>query len=213
MLVGAAASTETIRYGATMMFQLNTAYAAYEEEFDYRPGNQFAVSVSAEKAGQRTTLVGDVTFTTFSTDVVEDQNVFKQSDNLDLHIGGQYTGESYFLTADGRYLIRGRNKRYDDNIVFEQLKVYGNEFSIDSRFGYSLNEASYIGPLMEVRLIAGNEYEFGSSNTIGFGAMYGRRFSNYGQLDVTFKYFTGGADDGRLDLSGYRFTIGLALGF
>jgi hypothetical protein len=214
---GGATVRNNTRLGASIMYQLNGSYEAYENEGDYKPGNMFSVSVSADNRTDRLHLLGEVIFSVFSNDKHEGIKVFRQSPSLDLRFGSDFMAKSYSFKTDIRYLIRGRNSRYVEEVVVEQLKHYGNEFSLACRFAYFLNEKSYIVPLADIRLIAGNEYEeqykIGKSDNFGLGLEYGRKLGQSVNADIGFKYITGSADDGRFDLSGYRMSAGIQATF
>lgn len=214
LLAGAAATSGEIRFGGIVSYQINGAYEAYEDEGDYKPGNMFSLSASADAKASEWVFAADATFTTYSTDKVDDRKVFAQSDQLDLHAGAEYESKSYSFSGDVRYLIRGRNTRYDiTEAVYDQLKIFGNEFFMAGRFAYAPDERWFIAPLADLRLIAGNEYEFGSSRVIGLGLEAGRKISTGLNLGAGFKYHTGSADDGYIDLSGFQISAGLMAAF
>lgn len=214
MLAGAATSSGNLRYGATVSYQINGAYEAYDGESDYNPGNMFSASASADSKSDNWSFLGDITFTTSSTDKIDDRKVFKQSTEFDLHVATAYNSKAYTFNGDAGYLIRGRNIHYDSTeAVFDQLKLYGNEFYLSGRLAYSFTPLWYIAPLGELRLIAGNEYDFGSSHTIGLGAEIGRSIGEGTGIAAGFKYNTGSADGGNIDLSGVQLSIGLTAAF
>lgn len=214
VLVGLAAASGNARYGGTVSYQFNGPYEAYEGRGDYSPGNMLMASASADTRADAWTLGADVSFTTYAADKVEDRKVFDQSDQFDIHAGVRYDDETYAFHSDIRYLIRGRNTRYDVNeAVFDQLKFYGNEFYLSARFAYSPNKLWFFAPLADLRLIAGDEYGFGPSNTVGVGLEAGRTITEGLTFGAGFKYFMGSADDGNIDLSGYQATAGLLAAF
>jgi len=214
LLAGAAAAAGNMRYGGTVSYQVNGSYEAYDGHGDYKPGNMFMISASADTRADEWILGADITFTTYAVDKVEDKKVFDQSDQFDMHAGVGYKAETYSFQADIRYLIRGRNTRYDQaEAVFDQLKIYGNEFYMAGRFAYAPNKHWFVAPLADIRLIAGDEYGFGSSNAIGLGLEAGRTIVENLTLGAGFKYYTGSADDGNIDLSGFQLTAGLMAAF
>lgn len=214
MTAGAGASAGNLCYGGTVSYQINGSYEAYKNEGDYNPGDMFSASVSANATKDKWGYVADATFMTFSTDKVDGQKVFKQSTEFDLHAGAAYNSDLYTFNGDVGYLIRGRNTRYDSTeVIFDQLKIYGNEFYLSGRLAYSLDPLWYIAPLGELRMIAGNEYDFGSSHTIGLGAEIGRSVGQGAGIAAGFKYNTGSADGGNIDLSGVQLSLGLTATF
>ncbi len=217
-LAGTAMSSGNSRLGGTIMYQFNGSYEAYEDEGDYKPGNMLSISANADTRSDKLVLLGDITLSSFSTDKLRDKKFFKQGDQLGIHAGIIYGENSYTLEGDLNYLIRGRNESYsEDEVIDYRLKVYGNEFSMTGKFAYHYQEIWYVAPVFELRLIAGDEFEgechFGSANNIGFGMEYGRTLNKDYEFGVGFKYYTGKADDGDIDLTGYRLSASIGAAF
>ena len=63
--------------------------------------------------------------------------------------------------------------------------------------------------MIDLRLIAANEYELESANVLGIGSDFGRNFTETINLTVGLKYYSGSADGGNIDLSGYQLSAGL----
>jgi hypothetical protein len=218
LLVGVATAVGNSRMGASVMYQYNGPYKAYEDEADYKPGDMLSIDAGGDTKAGELALEGGVTYTTYTTDKVDERKVFKQSDQLDLHVGGNYKTGSCRLLADVRYLIRGRNTRYDpDQVIDYRLKVYGNELAFAGGVTWTPQPAWYVTPLVELRFIDGNEFDdqrkIGPSNNLGVGIEGGRTIMDNIDFGVGFKYYTGSADDGNIDLSGYRLSAGLTAAF
>ncbi len=214
MTAGAGASSGDLCYGGTLSYQINGAYEAYQGEGDYNPGDMFSASASTNVKKDKWAYVADATFMTFSTDKVDGQKVFKQSTEFDLHFATAYNSKLYTFNGDVGYLIRGRNTRYDSTeVIFDQLKLYGNEFYVSGRLAYSFTPQWYAAPLGELRLIAADEYLLGSSHTIGLGAEIGRSIGQGAGIAAGFKYNTGSADGGNIDLNGVQLSLGLTAAF
>jgi len=214
LLAGAAGSSGDMRYGASVMYQFNGTYTAYKDSGDYNPGDIFSVQVNADKQINQMLLFANMGFTVYGTDKLEDEKIFRQSNQFNINAGMMLTGEKTSLVSNIGYLIRGRNTRYDTTeAIFDQLKIYGNEFLFNSTVDWTFTENWYLSPSVEFRLIGANEYDFDSSNIFGFGTGIGRRFGEDIDLNIDFKYFTGSADGGDIDLSGYRLSAGLATAF
>lgn len=214
MTAGAGASSGDLCYGGSVTYQINGAYEAYKNEGDYNPGDMFSASASASVKNDKWNYMADATYMTFSTDKVDGQKIFKQSTEFDLHAAISYADELYTFNGDAGYLMRGRNIRYDSTeVIFDQLKIYGDEFYVSGRIAYTFTPKWYAAPLAELRLIAGNEYDFGSSHTLGFGAEIGRSIGQDVGIAAGFKYNTGSADGGNIDLSGVQLSLGLTAAF
>ena len=218
VLAGVATSTGKNRLGASVMYQLNGAYEAYEGDGDYTPGNMFSVSAGIDNSSDALGLKAEVIFTTFGTDQLEGRKVFKQSDQIELRGGGIYGKKNYSFEADMRYLIRGRNERYDAEETLDyRLKVYGNELAVTGRYAYHPDQKWSLAPSFELRFISGNEFEdaskMGGAKNIGLGIDYGRTIGEGINAGLGFKYYTGSADDGNLDLSGFRLSASITTAF
>jgi len=216
LLLGAAGSSGDTRYGATVTYQMAGAYEAYQNKGDYNPGDLLNLTASVDISRAKLRYVGDATVSTFTTDKLDDRKVFRQSALFDLHVGAMYDGPSMDVAGDARYLIRGRNTTYDTTAaetIRDQLKIYGNELFLSGSLFWSHSAIWHAGPTLEWRYIGINEYDFGASQTVGLGAEYGRTLGASIQASVGLKYYTGSADDGRYDLSGYQMTLGLSSTF
>jgi len=213
-LFGGATMAGIFRLGGSVEYQYNGTYEPYEIGGDYKPGNHIALNVGADTRRDKMTYSAGIIFTTYTDDKLEDEKVFRQSNQVDLRLSGTYDEDKYSLGAAMRYLIRDRNKRYsDDGRTLEQLKAYGNEFLFNSRFTYHPDKKWFVAPLAEIHLVAANEYDFGSSKVFGFGADIGRQINPDVNIGLGMKYFTGDADGGNIDISGYQLSAILSAAF
>nr|MBN2276503.1 hypothetical protein [candidate division Zixibacteria bacterium] len=218
MLLGGAAALGRFQCGAGMSYQFNGSYTPYEDGLNYKPGNFFSINANAATGGDRTNYSLDMVYTLYGTDKYDGDKIFKQSQQFDIRLAGAYGETDYSLNGYVRYLIRGRHTRYDitSGAVISELKMYGNEFSINGAFTYRPGTDWYIGPNMELKIIGGFEeidQDVDGATVFGTGIMYGRNFGRDLSFDLGFKYFTGSAYGGDMDLSGFQITAGLAAGF
>lgn len=215
LLVGGATRLGSIRCGAGMMYQYNGSYKPYEDEEKYDPGDFFSISVSADAKTDKVSYSADLIFSGYVADKLDGEKIFKQSPQFDLRLGGVYGSGQYDLHGGIRYIIRGRNTRYiaESGAILEQLKIFGNEFSASAKAIYHPAGVWYFAPSVEMRLIAANEQDFGNSSILGFGGALGRKIGESFQFDLGFKYFTGSADGGDIDLSGFQISSNLMASF
>lgn len=210
---GVAGASGAARYGVAATAQLNGAYEAFDGLGDYNPGEMFSLTAGLDTRGQRLSFITDMSFSTYAVDKLEDRRVFRQSRVFDIHAGTTYHRERMTVSGDARYFVRGRNTTYDTTAaetIRDQLKIYGNELFMSLTAAWSSASGSWhAGPLLEYRIIGGNEYDFGSSHTIAAGLEYGCKLGRSANLGLGVKYFTGQADDGRYDLSGFQLSLGL----
>ncbi len=71
----------------------------------------------------------------------------------------------------------------------------------------------YVIPSLEIKLIGANEEGLGKSHIFGFGGNLGRRFTGDVDANIGFKYYTGSADGGGINLKGFQISLGLAAAF
>ncbi|MBN1211599.1 MAG: hypothetical protein JXA92_03400 [candidate division Zixibacteria bacterium] len=215
LLVGGATMAGDIRLGGAVEYQYNGSYEPYDIGGDYKPGNHFSVNAGADTKRGRMSYSAGIIYTIYSDDKFEDVKIFSQSSQLDFRLSGVYEAERFDISATTRYLIRDRNKRYNpiDGSVLEQLKAYGNEFLISGRLTYRPEKKWFIAPTADLRLIATNEYDSGNADIIGFGIDSGRNIGEGINLGLGLKYYTGSADGGDIDISGYQLSAGLTANF
>lgn len=211
ILAGGAATAGNIRYGASVMYQYNGAYEPYKDEGDYNPGDFISATASADIDMDNTALTANVIFTTFTDDKIEDAKIFKQANQIDMYLGGRHSTARVDMQGNVRFLIRGRSTRYNmtEDAIIDQLKAYGNEFSIGARLQYYPNPRWYIGPSVQLNMIAANEEDFDKSSLFGGGVTYGRKVSDRFDFDIGFNYYVGSADGGDIDISGFRINSSL----
>ena len=215
LLLGGATMLGAMRCGGGVMYQYNGSYTPYTNDENYKPGDFFSVNANANMKFGKTTLTTDVIYTNYASDKQDEDKIFRQSPQLDLRLGANYDEPSYGIAGNARYLIRGRHTSYDvvTGAILSQLKIYGNEFSINGMFLYHPGEKWSLGPILEFRLTADNEEGLGNSSLFGAGAAYTRRLGSSLVFDLGFRYYSGSADGGNIDLSGLQFTSGLRASF
>jgi hypothetical protein len=217
ILLGGATAAGPVRLGAGIMYFYKGSYEPYDSLYD--PGDSYSINASADLKINDLTLVSNVAYTGFTVDKQNGIKAFKQSPQVDFNVGGIYASENYTLSLYTNYLLRGRHTKYDIKLgeIVEQLKIYGDEFSVLARFDYYPAETWYLAPMVETRLIAANEETeeafLGSSSIYGFGGEIGGRINQSLDAAVGFKYYTGSADDGRLDLTGLQIILSLLASF
>jgi hypothetical protein len=215
LLAGGATYLGNVRGGLSIMYQFNGTYDPYLGLIDYDPGDFFSVSISADAKTSASAYAINMIFTTYTSDKVEDCEVFKQSNTFDVRLSGTRKMEKIGLSGSVRYLFRDRNQYYDvfSGDVISKLKSYGNEFSAYGRLEYHPNDLWYAGPLLEIKIIDASEEGLGSSNLFGLGAAYGRKLTDNVDIAAGLKYFIGKADDDKLDINGIQLSASLVAAF
>ena len=215
LLGGAAMLSEKIRGGAGIMYQYVGKYEPYEGYADYDPGDLISANAGADFEGKRSTLSIDAILTMYTDDKKDSEKIFRQSTQLDLRLSARVGDEKKSFAGMARYVMRGDNKQYDESgAEISSLKMFGDEFSIMGGATFMFANEMYFSPAAELRSIAGNgenlEAEIEGATIIGFGGTLGKRIGENLNLEGGFKYYTGSAHGGDLDLSGYQITFGLA---
>ncbi|HWR81763.1 MAG TPA: hypothetical protein VN285_00520 [Candidatus Deferrimicrobium sp.] len=211
VLVGGAEMVGPARVGGGVMYQFNGKYDPYEASGSYDPGDFVSINAGADWPSGATTISADAIFTTYLSDKLEGEKVFKQSTQVDLRLNAAYQGQSYSIRGGLGYLLRGRNSLFLPGE--EQLRILGNEFLINAGLTRHIASGWSITPSAELKLIGETENGFGKCTVAGFGGAIGKSLGERITLNVGGKYFLGDADDGAVDLTGFQVTGSLAAAF
>ncbi|MDH4156586.1 MAG: hypothetical protein OEW00_04855 [candidate division Zixibacteria bacterium] len=214
MLAGGATMLGETRVGGGLVYQFNGEYQPYEESGDYDPGDIISANAGGDlqKGGMRWSA--NAIFTAYTADKQKGIKTFRQSPQFLMSVAGTYETEA--MTAGGgvSFLVRGRNVVYDSTeTILSKLKLFGNEFAINGAASWKLAPGWFAGPSALFRHIAANEglleAELGSASVFGAGVNGGKTLGEHFTVDVGFMYFTGSADAGDIDLTGYQLTASL----
>jgi len=208
-MVGGARMLGDIRAGASVMYRYNGKYDPYEGVTGFDPGDLVSLTIGLDRQMDATALSAEIIYSMYGVDKLEgDGDVFKQSTQLSLRGGIAWEKDANHVSASLGYLARGRNTTYAETET--DIKIYGNEFWMAAAWGRDFAEYWRFTPSLTVRMIAENEQELGSATVIRLGGTIGRRLSDQVGLDLGVRYYTGEADGGDLDLSGYQIRVGLS---
>lgn len=210
LLGGAAMLGENIRGGAGVMYQYVGSYKPYEGFGDYNPGDLFSVNAGADLEQGSTVWSLDAIYTRYTTDQVNDISSFKQTPQLDMRFSVQNSGEKIGLSGLLRYVLRGDNKIFSpEGEELTPLKLYGDEFTVAGALTWMFKPEWYLRPAADIRTVAGNDIDFDNSTIIGLGAGLSKDLGDNMKVEGGYKLYTGSADGGEIDLSGYQITFGL----
>ncbi|MFH1700130.1 MAG: hypothetical protein ABIE07_06045 [Candidatus Zixiibacteriota bacterium] len=218
LLLGGAASNGVSRLGGTISYQYLGSYKPYEGLGDYDPGDMISISANGDTKKGNTVFSASMTFSFFSTDKANEQKLRKPSSQFEISTGIQsHKSKTSFIGNIG-LLLRGRLTSYDSNEeVFEQLRLYGNEFFVNTALVYHPDKTWSFTPRVQLRVIGNNEFEDiykqGSSAIFGFGGDYDRGIGEGVDFNLGFTYFAGDADGGKISLGGFQITGGLIAAF
>ena len=210
ILLGGAQRVGELRLGGGAMYQFNGKYKPYRDTDEYDHGDFISINAGADWPRDPWTFNADAVFTHYFDDKVDGEKIFKQSTQFDIRVGAEYRSDVYEFTAGLGYLARGRNTFYRPGQNIEE-RIFGNEFSLTGSFTRHFNQSWYLQPTAELRLIAENEQGFGSSNILGIGAVLGKTLGERTSVNLGGRFYTGGADDGNIDLNGFQVVAGLAV--
>lgn len=205
-LLGGAVMAGEFRLGASALYHYTGSYEAYEDNGDYDPGNFYSLTAGFQRPFGSFFWIGDFTFTSHTDDRQDGDEIYNRGNQFAFRMGGSWETPGMRGSVDANYFIRDRNTVYDlQGAIVNQLQIYGNEFSLFGSFSWLLDDKKWdLGPLLHLRMIAANEYEMGSALNVGVGAQALRQLTPRYQLGVSFEYYTGDADGGSIDLSGYQ---------
>jgi len=211
LMVGGATVAGEFRLGCSALFHYTGEYEAYEDNSKYNPGDYFSLNAGAQRVQGRALLMGDLTFTTYGDDMQDGLKAFSRGNQFTFRIGTVFKASNFRLKGNARYYIRDRYTIYDaTETVLSQLRVYGNEFAFASSISWISSDKKWsLGPHFDLRFIDANEVELGDANTVGVGGQIERWLTSAFNLSVALKYFTGSADGGAIDLTGYQISASL----
>ncbi len=206
-LLGTARMVGRLKCGGGIAYQYTGEYEPYEGSGDYDPGDVVSFNAGADWQQDRLTISGNVFYAFYGADKAGGKEAFKQSTQFNLGLSAVYTSDDFRGTASLAYLLRGRNTLYTG--TEDRLKIYGNEFHVRGTARWTFGQQWFLAPSMQLRLIGENDEGFGSSTIFGLGGAVGRSLGE--QINITggVKYFTGQADGGDIDLSGFQLTAGV----
>jgi hypothetical protein len=218
VLAGWATMLGTARCGAGVMYQFNGSYTPYADGGDYDPGDFIGVNGNADFSLGGALVTGGVIYTYYLADKLDGDKIFKQSPQVDFRLGAVLARPAYDLSGNVRFLLRDRHTRYEltTGAIRSQLKMYGNEFSINGMLSYKFAERWRIAPMLEARLIGGFEEEdrnVDGATIFGFGGVIGTKVGRRLDFNVGGRYSTGSANGGDINLSGFQITSGLSAAF
>jgi hypothetical protein len=191
---------------------MDTTAASYE---DYDPGDMFSINGGFDLERGPMVWSVDMIFTQYVPDKLADSKIFRQSRQFDWRLRGLFTGSGVDYSGMIRYVWRGQNRLYNELGEWDATrKLYGNEFQLAGEARYAFGTDWFAAPSLDLRLISGAQVselqEIGSASVFGVGAGVGRNLGENFSGQLGFKYYTGSADGGGIDLSGYRLTFGVS---
>ncbi len=232
LLVGGAIEVrEGLRAGAGVAYEYVGSYTPYSGishvdtatgdtvRFDgYNPGDVFSVNGGLDYERGATLWSLDLIFTQYDADKLNDVKTFRQSRQFDWRLRSDYVGERISLSGLVRYVWRGKNRRYDRaGGWIDALKLFGNEIQIAGELSYQFDGGWYAIPAVDFRLVESHEIDFeidfDKSSVLGFGATIGKQVGAGIDANIGGKFYSGSANGGDIDISGYHLTFGLTATF
>jgi len=216
-MLGTAGNDGNLSFGGGFRYEYIGKYDPYETLTDYDPGDMFTIYGGGDLQSGSAVWSLNLLFATYLKDKLDGNTVFKQGDQFDIQFAGKIGPDNRRFAFSADYLIRGRNGRYDatSEDLVEQLKLYGNEFNLSADYVYQWPSKWYVVPSASLKLVAANEAEnkLDNSSVFGFGGALGKQLNEQVSLEVGARYYTGSANGGDIDLTGFQITGGLAASF
>ncbi|MBD3257507.1 hypothetical protein GF377_03665 [candidate division GN15 bacterium] len=213
---GATVLGRNLRGGGSIMYEYLGEYTPYESSVDYDPGDliSFNAGLDLEQGAWLWSVEG--VYTIYTDDKYDGTKNFRQSPQTDLRFRSSRSSERSSLDLMLRYVARGDNKEYNqEGEEVDPFRLYGNEFHLHGSLTLALSETFSAGPVLQFRSVGDNAVEgtsrtaIGDASVFGFGAGFGLDLSSSLMLDGAAKFFSGSADGGDSDLSGYQIAVGL----
>ncbi len=212
LLAGVAQKLDRFLVGGGITYQYNGSYEPYEASGDYDPGDMISINAGAELPGEHTTASVDVIYSLYTDDKLEDTKVFRQSPTFDSRLGVTHKTGVITLQGSLRYILRGDNKLPADTSEAADLisqKLFGDELLANLSVTFGSGDGWRMTPYGQLRTIAENEAEIGSASIVSVGATVGTKLGEQVSLSLGGEYSMGDANDGNIDITGYRASIGL----
>lgn len=216
-MLGAANSFDNISLGGGIRYEYIGKYDPYETLTDYDPGDMMTLYGGGDLQTDNAVWSLNLMFVTYMKDKLAGNTVFKQGAQFDMQFAGRFGPQERRFAFSADYLMRGRNARYDieNGDLIEQLKLYGNEFNLSAEYVYQWPSKWYLSPSASMKMIAANEADvpLDNSSVFGFGGAVGKQLSEQVTFELGLKYYTGSANGGAIDLTGFQLSGGLAASF
>jgi hypothetical protein len=209
-LAGGARSLGDLNVGASVAYQYNGKYEPYEGVPEYDPGDKLNFTAGADWERDRVTLGGELSLGFYTKDKLDGEEIFKQSSTVSAQLSARTGSDNLNLQAGLGFLARGRNERYTTD---EKLKLYGDEVSLWAAVQLRLSQDWALSPMVQYRSIGANDEGFESSKLLALGATLSKALGGKASLRLGGRFYTGDADGGALDLTGFQATVGLATDF
>ncbi len=232
LLGGATEVNEGFNVGAGVSYQYIGKYEPYAEYVDYNPGDIVGINARAEVERDEWQISTDLVYSIYTTDKINDEEIFKQSPQFDIRFGVRRETETN-LGYGGfiRYVARGENAFYDSSgTELASVKLFGNEFMIGGHVAWDFAEGWQALPSADLRLIGGSELEvagnqmdvvefgFDGATIFGVGASVGRNLTETIGVQGGLKLYTGTASNIDFftqesvdsDVTGYSLSVGVS---
>ncbi len=208
LLLGTARMVGDWRTGASVQYRYNGKYDPYEGVTEFDPGDLISFNLGVDRAMEAMSVSAEVGYSLCGSDKLDGANIYKQSTVLNLHAGVNWKNGANRIAVGAGYLARGRNTIYVADTTSE-AKIFGNELWMRGTWARDFGPDWRVTPTLELRNIAENEQDLGSATIVGLGTTVARRLSDQVGFDIGGRYFTGTANGGDIDVSGYQIRLGL----
>ncbi len=216
LMLGTAAMLGDVRGGLGVMYEYKGEYEPYYDPVTdigrYNPGNQLSVTLSGTHQLRQSVFFGDLVATVYGSDRLKGDLVYRRSPQVAFRLAGRHRWDSYRIDGSVRLVWRGMNREYGGGgVVAEQYRLYGNEFQGSLSWRWYVRPGWYLSPGANIKFIAANDKDLGSSHLTGAGVTIGRRQGEHVNLHVGGRYYMGQADAGAVDIDGYQIIAGLSV--
>ncbi|MFQ5453821.1 MAG: hypothetical protein ACE5D6_06505, partial [Candidatus Zixiibacteriota bacterium] len=193
----------------------NSKYIPYNNNKEYKPGDFFSATASIDLTKNRYYIAGDFTFTTYLDDKIDNLKIFRQSNQFVTRFRSGYNTSTTQTGFEILYIIRGDNKQYStlNDIEIDPSKFFGNEFRINSKHTTFFADDWRLSPSVEWKYIGADDRGNASAHIFGFGWSVGRNIGKNNILEIGFRYFSGKANGGNIDLKGLEIMSSLTASF
>ncbi len=214
-MVGGALVLGEYRLGSSLSYHYSGAYEAFAGQGSYRPGPYLRAFGGVKRKVGSVNFASGITLTSFGDDTLAGRKVYNRGLQTEFNLQGSLANPGFQATLQGLAFLRGSNKIFDlTGTELSQIDLFGNEVALSGACSWFFRgRALEIGPVVNLRFITGNDLGVGKAHAVAAGVQSFAMLARIVRLGLSYEHFTGEADGGALDISGYQIAASLSGAF